>query len=328
MEEHANEHGIILDEFQHAPIILSYIQLAIDAEYKPGYFVLTGSQNFLLNEKISQTLAGRIALFTLLPLSIQELEQANFLPESAEEAIYQGYYPRIYDQHISPASWYPNYIRTYLERDVRQLKNVHDLGLFQKFIQLCAGRVGQPVNISSLANDCGITAITAHSWLSLLEASYLIFQLQPYYHDFSKRIIKTPKIFFYDVGLVCALLGIESAQQVYSHYLRGGLFENMIIADIMKHYYNRDKIPRVYFWQDKTGHEVDCVIEQVHQLIAVEIKAGKTIASDYFDGLEYWNGVAKEKRGHNFVVFADLQSQKKSQGSIVSWRQINAIFAA
>lgn len=326
LEEHRNEHGIILDEFQHAPIILSYIQLAADIENKPGYFILTGSQNFLLNEAINQTLAGRIAILTLLPLSIHELTQANLLPENPEKAIQFGFYPRIYNRHVPPTSWYPNYIKTYLERDVRLLKNVTDLSLFQKFIQLCAGRIGQLLNVSSLANDCGITTITAQGWLSVLQTSYIIFLLQPYYKNYSKRLIRSPKIYFYDTGLACSLLGITSQEQVYAHYLRGGLFESMIISELVKDYYNAGKNPGIYFWRDQAGHEVDCLLEQKGTIIPIEIKSGKTVSSDYFSGINYIKNLGNGDFNTGFVIYAGNENQNRSYGNVVGWQSIDSIF--
>ncbi len=325
LEEHANQHGLILDEFQHVPLILSYIQLAADSENKPGYFVLTGSQNFLMNQAISQTLAGRVALFNLLPLSVQELKEASLLPESVELAIHRGFYPRICAQGFDP-SWYNNYIRTYLERDVRMLKNISDLSLFQTFIGLCAGRVGQLLNVASLANDCGITQVTANSWLTLLQASYLIFLVQPHYKNFSKRLIKSPKLYFYDTGIVCALLGIESAEGVYKHYLRGGLMESFVLSEILKYYYNRDRVPHIYFWRDKTEHEVDFVLEHGAALVPVEVKAGKTISTDYFDNLKYWCKLAEIDPANGFVVYAGNEEQKRSTGMVLGWQNVAEVF--
>lgn len=325
LEEHANDHGIILDEFQHAPLILSYIQLAVDRDYKPGYFILTGSQNFLMNEAISQTLAGRIALFTLLPLSSQELEQAGLLPQNLETVIYNGLYPRIYAQDFKP-SWYQNYIKTYLERDVRQLKNIPDLSLFQTFVGLCVGRIGQVLNITSLANDCGITTNTAKSWLSLLQASYLVFLLQPHHNNFGKRLIKAPKLYFYDTGIACSLLGIESVNEVYKHYLRGGLTESFALSELLKQFYNHDRNPRIFFWRDKTGREVDFIVERNMKLIPIEVKAGKTISSDYFENIAYWCKLADRDQAESFVVYAGIENQKRSSGRVIGWNAIHEIF--
>ena len=321
---YANEYGIILDEIQEVPSLLSYIQVRVDQEQKPGYFILTGSQNFLVNEAINQTLAGRISLFTLLPLSIRELQQASLLPVTIEELIFKGQYPRLYSSNLNSMEMYPDYIRTYIERDIRSLKNIMDLSVFQKFIGLCAGRIGQLLNMTSLANDAGISLATAKSWLSLLEASYIIFLLQPYHTNVGKRLVKTPKLYFYDSGVACSLLGIESAAQLTQHYLRGGLVESLLIAELYKERYNQGKVPRLYFWRDKLGHEVDCLIIQADKQIPIEIKAGKTPGSDYFDGLDYWYTINK-KNPHGYVLYAGDETQERSLGKLVSWRSLSVM---
>lgn len=208
LDTYAKE-GVIFDEIQHVPLLLSYIQTWVDEWQKPGQFILTGSQNFLINEAITQTLAGRIAILNLLPLSVDELAAANLLPAQSEECMFLGGYPRIYAKEIAPEDWYPNYIQTYIERDVRQVKNVHDLAVFQRFLKLCAGRIGQLINFSSLANDCDVSLSTVKSWLSLLEQSFIIFLLRPHHANFSKRLVKTPKLYFVDTGLACTLLEIQ-----------------------------------------------------------------------------------------------------------------------
>jgi len=326
LELYRNPHGIILDEFQNVPTLLSYIQTYVDQEKLKGYFILTGSQNFLVNEAISQTLAGRIAILTLLPLSILELRDAKILPTSPEELIFKGSYPRIYAENVLPDIFYPSYILTYIERDVRQITKVTDLTTFKRFIQLCAGRIGQLLNISSLATDAGISVPTARSWLSLLEASYIIFLLQPHYRNFSKRLIKSPKLYFYDTGLASSLLGIESAEQVGTHYLRGGLFECLVVSDMYKHYYNTGKQPRIYFWRDNHGHEVDCIMEKGQRLVPIEIKASRTIQRDYFSGLDYWNKLAQQGNSSSFVVYAGDDYLPLKDGTILSWKMIDKIF--
>jgi predicted AAA+ superfamily ATPase len=325
LENYQNEHGIILDEFQHVPSILSYIQTYVDKHKVKGYFVLTGSQNFLVNQAITQTLAGRIAILTLLPFSVSELEDAALLPATIEEAVFKGMYPRVYADNVSPLIFYPGYTLTYLERDVRQISNVTDLTIFKRFVQLCAGRTGQLLNVASLASDCGISAQTAKAWLSVLEASYIIFLLQPHYKNFSKRLVKTPKLYFYDTGLACSLLGIESKEQVASHYLRGGLVESFVIAELTKLYYNSARLPRLYFWRDNHGNEVDCIIEKGNQLIPIEIKAGKTIAHDYFNGLRYWSDLAEAAEQVGYVVYAGDEDFKGSKGTILSWKHVKKV---
>ena len=322
---HDNAYGIILDEIQHAPDLLSYIQTIVDREKKPGYFVLTGSQNFLIGQTITQTLAGRIAILTLLPLSINEFKENSLLPAAIETAIFTGGYPRIYADTIRPFEWYPNYIITYVERDVRQIINIQDLTVFQNFVKLCAGRIGQLLNISSLGNDCGISTTTARSWLTLLEASYIIFLLQPHHNNFSKRLIKSPKLYFFDTGLACSLLGIESEKQITTHYLRGGLVESLLISDFFKQVYNAGRKPHLYFWRDSHGHEVDCIREKGSQLIPIEIKAGKTISNNYFTELSYWNELTKSDPAQSFVIYAGNENQQRTNGKVLGWQSAGSI---
>lgn len=317
-----NGSGILIDEIQHVPELLSYIQTMVDADHRPARFILTGSQNILVGDVITQTLAGRVAIVTLLPLSIHELKQANLLPHTSTELLLKGLYPRIYAHNIMPRDWYPNYIYTYLERDVRSIKLISDLSIFQRFVKLCAGRIGQLLNITSLANDCGISVATTKSWLSLLEASYFIFLLQPHHINFSKRLIKSPKLYFYDTGLACSLLDITSTEQLATHYLLGGLFESLVVSEFFKQRFNKGLAPQVYFWRDKMGNEIDCLLERESKLIPIEIKAGKTISGDYFKGLEYWNELAQLDASQGLVVYAGDQAQKRSYGQVVSWRNI------
>lgn len=319
LAEYPNEHGIILDEIQHVPDLLSYIQTIADREKKNGFFIITGSQNFLVNQAVSQTLAGRLALLTLYPLSIHELEQANILPNTIEQAVFNGGYPSIYADGAPASLTYANYIRTYVERDVRQIKNIVDLNLFQRFLQLCAGRIGQLLNINSLANDCGIDTKTAREWLSILEASYVIFLLYPYYKNFGKRLIKAPKLYFVDTGLACSLLNIRNHEQLFEHYLRGGLVESYIISDLYKQYYNLNVKPSLYFWRDYLGNEIDCIIEEALYLAPIEIKAGRTISKDYFKQFTYWKDIDTPVPSLNFVIYAGTESQQWPLAKVLSW---------
>ncbi len=246
--------------------------------------------------------------------------------KSANEAILKGFYPIIYAQNYNPVEWYADYIISYVERDVRTITEVTDLATFQRFMKLCAGRIGQLVNLTSLGNDCGVSYNTIKKWLSILEASYIIFILQPHFENFSKRLIQTPKIYFYDTGLACSLLGIETQEQLASHYLRGGLFESMIITELYKGFYNSDRTPRLYFWRDKTGNEVDCILERGTRLFPIEIKAGMTINSDFFDGLTYWNELAQAKPEDGFIVYGGTENQKRSRGNVIGWSQVATIF--
>jgi len=325
LDLHKNDSGIILDEIQHAPQLLSYIQTEVDKSKKHGYFIVTESQNFLLNEAVTQSLAGRVAIFTLLPLSFSELKQAELLPSDSSTMIFKGGYPRMCSDPIEPYNWYPNYIHTYLERDVRQIKNVSDLSQFRLFMKLCAGRIGQLLNVSSLANDCGVSVGTANTWISILEQSYIIFLLQPHFKNFSKRLVKTPKLYFYDTGLACSLLELESAKQVTTHYLRGGLFESAIISELMKMRYNLGRIPYCYFWRDKIGHEVDCLISQGGKLFPIEIKSGQTITQDYFEELHYWSELAGSDAGRSYCIYAGAESQNRTLVSVLKWQDLDKI---
>ncbi len=327
LKDVGNEHGIILDEVQNVPFLLSYIQTIIDQEHKPGYFIITGSHNLLLNEAITQSLAGRVAIMTLLPLSIAELKEANLLPNSLEKTVWHGMYPRLYAFGLSPNEWYPSYIQTYLERDVRLIKHITDLSLFQKFLGLCAGRTGQLLNINSLANDCGISFATARGWLSILEMSYIIFLLQPHFKNFSKRLVKSPKLYFYDTGLACSLLKIKSPEEFSSHYLRGGLVESFIISEFYKEYFNHAKRPSLNFWRDNHGHEIDCIIDQGSDLIPVEIKAGLTISNDYFKGLVYWNKLTGTPFEDEYVVYGGDKDWHRSKGNVIAWSNVPNIIA-
>jgi predicted AAA+ superfamily ATPase len=328
LEEFSSKKGIIIDEIQHAPQLLSYMQTIIDREKKKGFFVVTGSQNFLVNEAITQTLAGRIAFFTLYPFSINELYKADLLPQKIETLLFQGMYPRLYDEKISPVQLHENYIRGYIERDVRQIKNILDLNLFQKFIQLCAGRIGQVLNLSSLGNDCGVDQKTIRAWISLLEASYIIFLLHPYYKNYGKRLIKSPKLYFVDTGIACSLLNIKNAQELSEHYLRGGLFESFIISDIFKQHYNRSQRPSLSFWRDHQGNEIDCIIEQALRVAPIEIKSGKTVNTDFFKQFDYLKSIKDFPPSKNFVIYAGRDDQRWPLGNVLTWQHAGTLVKA
>lgn len=326
LEANKTSKGLILDEIQYVPELFSYIKTFVDEHKGAGQFILTGSQNFLLNEKISQSLAGRVGILTLLPLSVEELRKASLLPDKVEPLMFSGCYPRIFDEQIDSGKWQANYIRTYLERDVRNLKNIENLSTFQHFIALCAGRIGQVLNLTSLGDDCGITTNTVISWLGLLESSYIVFRLQPHYKNFSKRLIKSPKLYFYDTGLACFLLGITSEKQLLTHYLRGNLFESFILSELMKHQVHKDRRPGLYFWRDSQGHEIDAVIEQGQLLTAVEIKAGKTINASFFDGLTYWKGLAGNDSERSFLLYGGTEKQKRKGVAVLGWQDVQNVF--
>ncbi len=322
-KRYKNEYGIILDEIQNVPELLSFIQGFVDENKKPGEFILTGSQNFLINEAISQTLAGRISIHTLLPLSIEELKQSKLIQEKdAAQIILQGQYPGLYDVKRNFSRWYINYIQTYVERDVRLIKNIVDLSMFQKFMRLCAGRIGQILNVVSLSNDLGVSTQTVKEWLSILEQSYIVFLLQPHFNNFGKRLIKSPKLYFYDTGLACSLLGINTDQDLQNHYIYGNLFESFIISDLFKKYYNKGLRPAIYFWRDSAGHEVDCILENGLKLSRIEIKSTSTINSSVFSGLDYWNSIAKGD-DNSYLVYSGDDSYKRGKANVVSWRDLS-----
>ena len=313
--------GAILDEIQNTPELFSYIQRLVD-ENRQVQFILTGSSNFLLIEKISQTLAGRTAVLHLLPFSFHELEP---LAEQYESLIFKGQYPGIYDRGISPTDFYPSYIQTYVERDVRLMKNIGDINAFIQFTRLCAGRIGQLLNYASLASDAGISPNTAKSWLSILESSYILYLLQPFHHNYNKRLVKSPKLYFYDTGVACSLLGLRDENQVSLHYMKGSLFENLIINEFIKRNFNRGENRQPYFWQDNHGKEIDCLMVDGERVTPVEVKSGKTISTSYFDNLKYWRSLAALPEETGYVVYGGEQSMQTSTGALISWRNLDRI---
>jgi predicted AAA+ superfamily ATPase len=316
--------GAILDEVQRCPDLFSYLQAILDDKKEMGLFILTGSQQFGLLSNINQSLAGRIAKLSLLPFSLDELQLSNKAPKSIEELLFKGLYPPIYDRTLASKNWYDNYIDTYVERDVRQLINIKDLSAFQRFIRMCAARTGQIVNLSSLANDCGITHNTAKSWISILEASYIVYLLQPYHNNFNKRLVKSPKLYFYDTGLAACLQNIQEAEQLVTHPLRGPLFENWVISELLKYQLNAAQKPSIYFWRDNVGHEVDVLIEKANTLLPIEIKSGQTIASDFFQNLNKFMELTKGSASNPTLVYAGEQNQQRSNNTVLAWRELNS----
>mgnify|MGYP005819785909 CR=1 FL=1 len=314
-------HGAILDEIQNTPDLFSYLQRIVDENHSI-HFILTGSSNFLLMEKISQTLAGRTAVLHLLPLSFTELEP---LTGPYESMIFKGQYPRIYDRDIPPTDFYPSYIQTYVDRDVRLIRNISDMNAFIQFTQLCAGRIGQPLNYASLATDAGISPNTSKSWLSILESSYILYRLQPYHRNFNKRLVKSPKLYFYDTGVACSLLGIREQEQVNLHYMKGSLFENLILNEFIKRSFNRGENRQPYYWKDSHGKEIDCLLANGERLTAVEIKSGKTMSTSYFDTLNYWQSLAASPENQAYVVYGGEQSLQTSAGTLISWQNLDRI---
>ena len=310
----------IIDEAQRVPTLFSYLQTHTDRAGRTGMYLLAGSHNFLIMETIGQTLAGRTAILRLLPFSHKEMTLGGVLPASVDEEIFTGGYPRIYDRGIAPTDFYPFYIQTYVERDLRLIKNIGNLSRFMRFVKLCAGRIGQLLNLSSLANECGVAVSTATEWLSVLQASYLCYLLQPDHNNFAKRLVKTPKLYFYDTGLACSLLGIQSASQLATHFLRGGLFENLVINEFVKAAYNAGREPQLTFWRDSTGNEVDLLHYTGGEVHAYEIKSGATASTDYFKGLAKWAKLSGAPAGQCHAIYCGEQSMMTSQGEVVSWK--------
>jgi len=328
--------AVIIDEIQRVPSLFSYIQTKVDAHPTPGQFVLTGSQNVLLMEIVSQSLAGRTAVLHLLPFERAELEgrirneelTSDTLFNSAKsslepwETLYRGYYPRIHDCAIPPEIWLEDYIRTYIERDVRTLINIGDLATFGRFLSLAAGRTGQILNYTSLANDCGISLDTAKRWLSLLITSFIIFLLPPHHRNFNKRIIKSPKLYFYDTGLACRLLGIKSADQARTHPQRGALFENLVVSECFKAYTHQRQQPPLFYWRDQTGHEIDLIIEEGDHLTAVEIKSGQTVSPDMFDTLRWWSTTTGNPPEKMILVYGGNQTFSRTGINVRPWSSV------
>jgi uncharacterized protein len=316
--------GAIFDEAQRVPELFSYLQQILDENPSKGQFILIGSNHFLLQENISQSLAGRIAYLYLLPFSIQEAEEALKKKQTVEDALYRGGYPPIYDNKIEPEKWLPNYIRTYIERDVRQIKNISNLNVFERFLKLCAGRTGQLLNMSSLAIEAGVDSKTIASWLGVLESSFIIHLLQPHHQNFNKRIVKMPKLYFYDTGLVCSLLGITKPAQLNLHPLKGALFENFVIGELVKEKFNKNLSINLYFWRDNTGNEIDIIVDDGTTLYPLEIKAGKTITTDYFRNFQFWNKISGVTGGS--VVYAGSEFQKRSNEiTVMPWNKVTSV---
>lgn len=313
-------HSLVLDEVQRTPEILSYIQTIVDEDPK-AFFILSGSYNMLMMENVSQSLAGRTAIFYLLPLSLQELVNAGISGKTYEELIFQGFYPRLYDRDLEPSSFFPSYLETYVQRDVRQIKNIGNLNLFTRFLSICAGHAGQTINYSKLANDAGISLTTVQNWLSILETSFIIYQLNPYFRNFNKRIIKATKLYFYDTGLVCSLLRINNLTALENYYQKGALFENFIVNEVCKGYFNKGERPPVYYWNDSKGHEIDLVIDLGGRLLPIEIKSGRTFSSDYFKNINWWRQIVDLPIVDSLVVYGGDQNWETESGKLVTWQK-------
>lgn len=328
--------SVVLDEAQRAPDLFSYIQTRVDEDDRPGRFILSGSQNFLLARSISQSLAGRSAVLHLLPFSLSELERrgpfsldaiGRELPTGTRgarsdlmETLFQGFYPRIHERGLDPLRWLGDYYRTYVERDVREIVNVGDLESFGRFVRLCAGRNGQLLNFSSLANDAGIAHTTAKRWISILEASFLVLLLRPHHRNFNKRLVKASKLYFLDPGLLCFLLRIRSPEDLRLHASRGAIFESFVLSDLYKNFIHRGREPDLHFWRDSAGHELDVLLERgPEKLVPIEIKSGQTVSGDFFRGIEFWRQLVGEAEAPAALVYGGDTTFRRRGVTVYSW---------
>ena len=309
---------LIIDEAQLAPELFNVIQVESDRAGTPGQYILSGSQNFLLRRQITQSLAGRVGILTLPPLSFRELACAGKAPK-ADDYLVRGGYPRLYNIEIPSDVYYSNYVTTYLDRDVSGLVNPQNLTLFNTFLKIIASSAGSLLNITSLANETGVTTKTMRAWLSILEQSYIVFKLQPYHANLRKRLVKTPKLYFYDTGLACSLLDIRTAEQVSTHFLRGGLFENLVINEFVKQAYNKGEEPNLTFWRDSTGNEVDLLQYIDGKPYAYEIKSGATYSPDFFKGIAKWAKLSGANPEQCFAIYNGEKNMKTSAGEIIKW---------
>jgi uncharacterized protein len=316
--------GVIIDEAQYAPNLFAQLKVEVDKDPRPGYYVLSGSQNFLLHGKISESLSGRVYFNTLLPLSIKELRKAELLADRAESQIYKGFYPRVYQPGINAQTYYENYISTYVERDIRSIRNIDNILIFKKFMQLCALRIGTILNLADLAANCGISTATAKSWLTLLDASFILFLLPSYHDNLGKRITKSPKLYFYDVGLAAALMGLDQETIISQRAIYGALFENMVIVDLIKQFQAKGLHRTLTFFRDSNKNEIDLIIELKGKAIPVEIKASETMSSGFFKTLTWF----QEQTNNNqkaVVVYGGSKSGERTLGRVISWKDLEII---
>jgi len=323
---HRYREGAIFDEVQRVPELFSWLQGVVDEMSfsapgkEMGRFVLTGSRQFGLMEGISQSLAGRVGELRLLPLCVPELRESGRNVDDADRALYKGFYPAVHTRDVEPEQWYNAYIETYLERDVRSMAGVQNLSAFQTFLRLAAGRCGQIVNLSSLGAEAGVSHNTAKAWLSILEASFVVFLLRPFHKNYNKRLVKSPKLYFYDTGLACRLLGITDPEQLALHPLRGAIFESYVVAEMLKKNLNDASSAQCFFWRDSAGHEVDIIIEKGARLVPAEIKSGRTVASDFFDGLRRWGNLSGVKNG--VLIYGGDESYERESFRVVPWNDV------
>ena len=317
---------VIFDEVQRVPALLSYMQTIVDASKTMGQFILSGSQNFNLMKNITQSLAGRVALFKLLPFDFAELKSANLLPSDYPEMIVKGCYPTLYDRPIPTTAFYANYIETYVERDVTELLSVKDINKFRTFLKLCAARVGQQLNLTNLSNEAGISVPTVKSWLSILESCYILYQLPPFFNNFNKRLVKSSKLYFYDTGLACFLLGIKSGKTLIENEFRGALFENLAINEYIKQNFHSNTYHDFYYWRDSNGHEVDLLVSNQTAYDAIEIKATKTVLPKLFEGLDALAAISKNTINRKILVYGGQESQNRTHYQVWAWQDIKIEF--
>lgn len=323
----ARDGGMILDEVQRVPALLSVIQTIVDADPQPGRFILTGSQVFALSAAISQSLAGRISLINLLPFSLGELAAAGRAPDRLDTLLITGGYPPLYDRDLPPRFWLADYITTYIERDVRQVLEIRDLAAFQRFVTLCAGWVGQLVNLSSLAADAGVTVNTAKSWLGVLQTSGLICLVQPHHRNFRKRLVKTPKLHWLDSGLCCRLLGIQDADHLATHPARGAIFESWVFSELLKGRYQRGESANLFFWRNHVGDEIDLLADHGQTLLPIECKSGATIAGDWLSGLTRWVALAGAEAEAPVLVHGGSSTGVREGVRLIPWHDLPSLAA-
>jgi predicted AAA+ superfamily ATPase len=311
--------NVIFDEIQRVPQLMSYLQTHVDKLSKNGTIVITGSHNFFLMEQISQSLAGRVGITKLLPFSLKELENAD---KTLDQHIFMGAYPRIYDQNIRPESFYKNYISTYIEKDIREIKQVTKLDLFMKFMRLLAGRTGQELNLSSISEECGVSHNTISDWISILEASFLIYKLKPYHKNYNKRLVKNSKIYFTDTGLVCSLLGIRKPDELDYHFLKGNVFETFVVSEFIKGCYNSGEPFDLYYWRDNHKKELDLIVEFGNNRFGIEIKRSETIHEKYFSGLKYWMNLSETSPNDMFLIYGGSENSIRNNMNVVGWDSI------
>ena len=315
--------GAILDEVQKAPELFSYLQGILDASAEKSRFILTGSNNFLLLESISQSLAGRVGYLDLLPFSIHESGICPLPPASLEESIFLGGYPSVVHERTKTENWFGGYVRTYVERDVRLVKNISDLATFQRFLYLCAGRIGQQINLTNLANEVGVDHKTVQSWLGVLQASYIVHTLPPYYKNFNKRLTKAAKLYFYDTGLACYLLGIKNANELSNHGYRGALFENFVVVELLKNRFNKGQRSNLFYWRDSSGNEIDVLVDHGSTQTPVEIKSAATLHMDFFKGLTYWEKLTGQQGGQ--LIYAGDGGKTHKSFSVFNWKEVGKL---